>query len=136
MSNGEIKPPHQDVPALPQGQDTASEPECVIEFSGAPEEFGFHRQSASHEKARCWDRQELFLAVFRECGKVGKAAEAVGLTRWAVGKWNQRDVFGFRDRVNAAHADYCADKMEAIIYERLPNTRGNRGSDVLLMFNA
>ena len=88
------------------------------------------------EKARVWDRQELFLAAFRDKGRLGEAARSIGLTRWAVDKWMQGDVFGFRERVKAAHADYCEDKIEAMIDERLADPQGNRGSDVLLMFKA
>lgn len=122
-----------DQDSSPQVQDSACAPEWAIP-TGAPEEFGFHRQSASHEKARCWDRQELFLAAYRECGRIAKAAEAVGLTRWAVGKWNQNDVFGFRDRVKAAHADWCENVLEARIDNRLDHPEGNRGSDILAIF--
>ena len=57
------------------------------EPTGAPEEFGLQYANAPREKARCWDRQELFLEAYRRSGKVGKSAAAVGLTRWAHDNW-------------------------------------------------
>ncbi len=107
--------------------------EQVPEPIGAPEEFGLPYSSATPEKTRVWDRQELFLAQFRECGKIGKAAKSVGLTRWAVDKWQSLDVYGFNGRMKAAHADYC-ETIEQMIDDRLENPQGNRGSDPLLMF--
>ena len=77
------------------------------------------------------------MAVYREWGKIGKAANAVGLTRWGVDWWNKHDIFRFRERINAAHADYCETVIEVgLIDSRLANPQGNRGSDVLLMFKA
>ena len=132
MKNRADKTHHED--SQLQAQDTASEPEWAIEPSGAPEEFGFLYRSAPLEKARVWDRQEAFLVAYRDSGKIGKAAKAIELTRWAVDKWLQSDVFGFRERMKAAHVDYCEDKLEARMEARLANPEGNRGSDILLMF--
>ena len=89
---------------------------------GKPEEFGVDSsltangtpstKNYSVEKGRVWQRQEAFLGVYREGGKIGKAANAVGLTRWAVDWWNKHDIFRFRERINAAHADYCETVIE------------------------
>ena len=108
----------------------------TLEPTGKPEEFGFQYWSAPLEKSRVWDRQELVLAEYRGCGRVGKSARAVGLTRWAVDKWSQTDVFSWRERLKSAHADWCEDKIEGKIQSRLDDPEGNRGSDILLMFQA
>ena len=122
-----------------------SQPEAedwAIEPAGKPEEFGVDSslpangnpstKNYSVEKRRVWQRQEAFLAAYRQCGKIGKAAEAVGLTRWAVDWWNKKDVFQFRERINAAHLDHV-ERWEEQMDSRLENPEGNRGSDVLLM---
>ena len=57
----------------------------------------------------------------------------MGLTRWAVDKWQSLDVYGFNGRMKAAHADYC-EPIEQMIDDRLKTPQGNRGSDPLLMF--
>jgi hypothetical protein len=101
--------------------------------TGAPEEFGFPQASATHKKVQVWQRQEAFLAAYRKCGKIGKGAQAVGLTRWAVDWWLRHDVFDFNRRIEAAHADYC-ESLEQGMDNRLENPQGNRGSDILLMF--
>ncbi len=112
----------------------AEAPEWVLEPAGAADEFGLTLSSASPEKSRVWDRQEGFLAQYRECGKIGIAAKAVGLTRWAVDKWEQNDVYNFNQRIKAAHADYV-ESWEVKMHDRLDNPHGNIGSDPLFMFN-
>lgn len=104
-----------------------------IELTGSPEEFGVPPASTSLEKSRVWDRQELFLSAYRQTGKQGRAADSVGMNRSAVNKWQQGDVFSFRERIKAAHQDYC-ECLEQMMDDRLANPQGNRGSDVLLMF--
>ena len=48
-------------------QDSAAEAEWAIEPTGAPEEFGIPQFSRPVEK-RVWQRQEAYLAAYRECG--------------------------------------------------------------------
>jgi hypothetical protein len=69
----------------------------------------------------------MFLEAYRQCGRIGRGAKAVGLTRWAVAYWLKKDIFGFKERINMAHADYCEDKVEAVIDARLEDPQGNRG---------
>ena len=69
--------------------------------TGAPEEFGFPEKSTLQQR-QCWQNQERFLAAFRECCRIGDAAEAVGLTRWAVERWDAKDLYGFKKRKAAA----------------------------------
>ena len=108
----------------------------ALEPSGSPEEFGFRYDSATREKRHVWDRQEVFLAGIRESGRVFQAAALTGVTRWAHDKWMQGDVFGYRERYNGAHADWCGDKIEGMIDDRLADPQGNRGSDILLIAKA
>ena len=116
-------------PALVPADDWGLEP------SGRPEEFGL-TPDATTEKKRVWDRQEMFLAAYRSVGRIYKAANEVGMTRWAVIHWKRGDVFGFKDRLEVAHADWCEDKIEGLMDERLGDPQGNRGSDILLIAKA
>jgi hypothetical protein len=102
------------------------------ELEPTPQDWGFPENAGIQERA-CWHRQEAFLKAFRKCGKLGMAAEAVGLTRWAVERWQRTDVYGFIKRLELAHADYV-ESVEHIMDERLEHPTGNRGSDILLMF--
>ena len=117
---------------LPQPAGADGAPEWAVIPTGAAEEFGLPPDATLNQKA-VWHRQEMFLEAFRRCGKIGRAAEAVGLTRWAVIHWQRNDAFSFNRRLDAAHEDYC-EKWEAGMDERLENPQGNRGSDILYMF--
>jgi hypothetical protein len=54
--------------------------------------------------------------AYRRCGKIGKAAEAAGLTRWAVIHWERHDIFSFNRRLEVAHQDYC-ERWELVLAE-------------------
>ena len=128
------------------------EPPVDVQPTGAPDELAaltalvpvgpedsglsFTYESLTAEKARVWNHQEAFLADYRQHGQLGKAAKAIGMTRFVQDKWLINDQLGWRERIKAAHADYCEDKIESKIQERLDNPEGNRGSDILLMFQA
>ena len=118
---------------LPQQTGGADLPDWAYLPEGKPEEFGFPIDSHNHQKRQMWNCQEVFLAAYRKCGKVGMAAEAVGLTRWAVDYWMKNDIFCFHRRIEAAHEDYC-EYWEHGMDDRLENPQGNRGSDILYMF--
>ena len=132
----------QDKNLVPSQRGTEGLADWAVLPTGAPEEFGVDSslpangnpstKDYSVEKKRVWQRQEAFLAAYRQCGKVGKAAEAIGLTRWAVDWWNKKDIFQFRERINMAHLDHV-ERWEEQMDDRLENPQGNRGSDVLLM---
>lgn len=126
MSNKDNQARNEELPVSQQD----SEP------TGAPEEFGLQYETASIEKRRVWDCQEAFLATYRTCRRVDKSAEAIGLTRWAHDNWMRSDVFGYRARLKAAHADWREAHIEGEIDARIKDPQGNRGSDVLLMFAA
>ena len=93
-------------------------PEWALEPSGEPGEFGLP-QDVTHLKNQVWNRQELFLAAYRKCGKIGKAAIEAGMTRWAVDHWKRLDAFDFLQRLDAAHADYC-ETIEQMILDDAP----------------
>ena len=112
-----------------------AEQEWALEPVGDPEEFGLAKDSRPSKK-RIWNRQEVFLAAFAECGKPGVAATNSGISYWTHHHWEKRDIFGYRERLKVAHDAYCQTKIEQMIDDRLENPQGNRGSDVLLMFKA
>jgi hypothetical protein len=128
---------------LPEPAGTDGAAEWAAMPTGAPEEFGVDTPGPANgnpstknyavEKRRVWQRQEMFLAAYRKCGKIGKAAESVGLTRWGVQWWQKHDVLQFNQRLNMAHEDYC-EFLEQGMDERLADQKGNRGSDILYMF--
>jgi hypothetical protein len=70
-----------------------------------PQDWGLPENAGTDERA-CWYRQERFLDAFSQCGKIGTAAKAVGITRFAVQRWQRTDVYSFKKRLEAAHADY------------------------------
>ena len=128
-------------------QDNTLPPESLPHWAqmptGAPEEFGVDtagpangnpsRKNYTQEKRRVWQRQEMFLAAYRKCGKTGKAAEAAGLSRFTVIHWQKQDIFSFNERMTLAHADHV-EAWEEWMDNRLENPQGNRGSDILGMF--
>lgn len=96
-----------------------SQPDTEQEWlvpTGAPEEFGFPEKSTLQQR-QCWQNQERFLAAFRECCRIGEAAEAVGLTRWAVERWQRTDVYGFKKRMAIIEQEYV-EKLEAEVDRR------------------
>src|SRR5918992_383143 len=70
-----------------------------------PQDWGLPENAGTDERA-CWYRQERFLDAFSQCGKIGTAAKAVGITRFAVQRWQRTDVYSFKKRLEAAHTDY------------------------------
>jgi hypothetical protein len=109
---------------LPQQGGAEDVPEWEWIPTGAPEEFGLPPNATLLQKA-VWHRQEMFLEAYRRCGKINKAAVAVGLTRWAVIHWQRKDVFEFNRRIEAAHEDYCEDVIEQDIDDTLEDRKFN-----------
>jgi hypothetical protein len=97
-----------------------------------PQDWGFPANPARANQ-ECWDRQEAFLEAYRHTSRLTHAARAVGVSIYAVDKWLSRDVYSFKKRMDMAHREYC-DWVRGVIQERLVNPQGNRGSDILLMF--
>jgi hypothetical protein len=98
----------------------------------APQDYGFP-ESPTTQQRNCWLRQTHFLEAFAKLGRIGEAAEAVGITRWAVDQWQDKDLYSFRKRMEKAHQGYV-ESLEGMVDNRLNNPQGNRGSDILLMF--
>jgi hypothetical protein len=70
-----------------------------------PQDDGFP-DKASIAQRECWFRQEQFLEAFAKCGKIGKAAQATGMSRSCVERWQGADLYGFQKRMAAAHDSY------------------------------
>jgi hypothetical protein len=123
--------------------DSALEPQLdwVYMPAGAPEEYGVNTSGPANgnpatknyvvEKRRVWQRQEAFLEAYRKCGKIGKSAQAIGMTRWAVDYWLKKDIFGFKDRIDMAHQDYV-ESLEEDMDEVCADRKGNH--DILRIF--
>ncbi len=77
----------------PRQPDT--EQEWAIEPVGSPEEFGLAKDSRPSKK-RVWDRQEVFLAAFAECGKPVVAARNCGISYWTHVHWEKK-VLGIKN---------------------------------------
>jgi hypothetical protein len=99
-----------------------------------PQEFGFPDRP-TRANVECWTRQEAFLEAYRHTSRTSDAAKAIGVSIYAVNQWVSRDVYQFKKRLEMARLEYC-DSIRRIIHERLANPQGNRGSDILLMFEA
>jgi hypothetical protein len=99
-----------------------------------PQDWGFPA-NPTRANQECWDRQEAFLEAYRHTSRLTHAARAVGVSIYAVDKWLSRDVYSFKKRMDMAHREYC-DWVRGVIQERLVNPQGNRGSDILLMFES
>jgi hypothetical protein len=70
-----------------------------------PQYWGFPADPTTRD-LHMWDKQERFLAAYAKCGKIGVAAKAIGITRWAVDYWRSTDAYAFKKRLEAAHKDY------------------------------
>ena len=89
--------------------------------------------SLSLVQKRMSESQARFLAAYVESGTVAAASRAAGLSRKSSEYWADRDVLGFRDRFQRA-LEARRDVVEGWVYDRLQDPKGNRGSDLLLMF--
>ena len=117
------------------------QPDWAYMPAGAPEEYGVNTSGPANgnpatknyvvEKRRVWQRQEAFLEAYRKCGKIGKSAQAIGMTRWTVDYWLKKDIFGFKDRIDMAHQDYV-ESLEEDMDEVCADRKGNH--DILRIF--
>jgi hypothetical protein len=99
-----------------------------------PQDWGFP-DNPTRANIECWTRQEAFLEAYKLTSRSSHAAKAAGVGVHAVSRWVSRDVYQFKKRMELARQVY-ADSIRQIIHERLSNPQGNRGSDILLMFEA
>jgi hypothetical protein len=105
----------------------------AIEPVGAPDEFGLTKDSRPSQK-RVWDRQEVFLAAFAQCGKPVVAARRCGISYWTHCHWEKHDVFGYWERLKVAHDMYCQGVIEQDIDDTLEDKKFNH--DILRIFRA
>jgi hypothetical protein len=101
-------------------------------FTPTPQDWGLPAKPTVAQQ-QCWDHQELFLKAYARCDRISEAAKAVGITPWAVERWQRLDLYGIRKRMELAHREYV-EAWEQAMDARLENPTGNRGSDVLMMF--
>jgi hypothetical protein len=99
-----------------------------------PQSYGFPEHPTRWNQ-QCWDRQEAFLAAYRHTSRITHAAKASGIPVHTVHSWIGNDPYSFKKRMELARLEYC-DSVRQIIHDRLADPQGNRGSDILLMFEA
>jgi hypothetical protein len=93
-----------------------------------PQEYGFP-DHPTDSNLRVWQRQEAFLSAFARCGKIGRAAQAVGISRACVERWQSLNIYGFKKRMREAHLDYVElleedmDEFIAVIKHNTQITR-------------
>jgi len=85
-------------------------------------------------KRHQFESQERFLKHYASVGNASQACELAGVARQTMYDWQTNDSQGFRDRWDQSRGAY-ADSLERLVHERLIDPSGNRGSDILLMFN-
>ena len=82
----------------------------------------------------CIARQEAVLASYAKVGTLKASCEAIDRTYEMADMWVKRDVHHFNRRLAWAREQYAAS-LETLMHERLHDPKGNRGSDILLMFD-
>lgn len=92
------------------------EPAELVITTGEREEFGFP-ENPSLQQTQCWANQERVLAAIKKTGTMSLAAEAAGLTVYAVDRWVAIDLYGFKKRREAALRVYD-DMLDAEIDRR------------------
>jgi hypothetical protein len=61
---------------------------------------------------RIWETQERFLRNFARSGKFVRSADATGISKQCIYKWEKADKFSFNKRMEIAHQEYV-ERMEA-----------------------
>ena len=81
-------------------------------------------------------RQEIFLNVYKECGSITKACNAIGLNADTVTNWKKRDSNGFLPRFENASIEFA----ESLQYMSLDRVNQHNPSDnptlLIAMLNA
>ena len=106
-----------------------------VDPTGLPSEFGLPSYSTAVQK-NCYERQEIWLQTYAALGKRHQTCRDTGISIWAVQKWQQQDRYGFNQRLQNAHSQYVEQWVSDVIHARIRNPQGNRGSDILVMFEA
>ena len=79
-------------------------------------------------------RQDLVLESYANVGTLKASCEAIDRTYEMADRWVRLDIHHFKRRLAVAREQYTAS-LEVLMHNRLTDPTGNRGSDVLLMFN-
>jgi hypothetical protein len=69
-----------------------------LTFIPAPQYWGVPENPSWRDK-RIWETQELFLRIFARSGKFVRSADATGISKQCVYKWERADKFGFNARL-------------------------------------
>ena len=84
--------------------------------TGGPEDFGFPA-NPTMQQTQCWKNQERALDAIQRTGTMHSAAIAAGLTVWALDRWVNADLYGFKKRREMALQVYD-DMLDAEIDRR------------------
>ena len=109
--------------------------EPLIEEIGVLEAISVASGSLSLSEQHTWDAQQTFLGFMASYGVIQKSCQLSGVNRESVRRWRNDDVLGFADRFAVAREAY-GESLETMVHDRLAEPQGNRGSDILLMFQA
>jgi hypothetical protein len=82
---------------------------------------------------RIHDMQDRFLVAYGERGTITGACAVIGLHRDSIHRWRNEDRLGFKLRFKGAQ-EVFRESLERIMFDRLGDPGGNRGSDILLIF--
>ena len=77
--------------------------------------------------------QDRFLVAYGERGTITGACAVIGLHRDSIHRWRNEDRLGFKLRFKVAE-EVFRESLERIMFDRLGDPSGNRGSDILLIF--
>ena len=106
-------------------------PEAISDWPSFWEQY---MASRTPLELSCIARQELVLESYAKVGALKASCEAIDRTYEMADMWVTRDVHYFRRRLAVAREQYTAG-LELLMHDRLHEPQGNRGSDVLLMFD-
>ena len=81
---------------------------------------------------RTWDAQESFLASYALAGTIVTASKVAHVSRQAVYNWISGNVLEFKRRFEVSKYAF-REGLERIMFDRLGDPSGNRGSDILLI---
>ena len=94
----------------------------------------FESDISDSEKEAIHERQERFLVAYAEQGTITNAATLANVHRDTVHAWRNEDRYSFRRRFENAQHVFREVKLERVMFDRISEPAGNRGSDILLIF--
>ena len=105
----------------------------ATEPQATPDTYGIDWSMLGHGEKETWTNQQRFLEAYAVAGTIRSASPVAQVGRETVRLWQKGDVFSFRARFEAAQEKH-ADHLEDIMFSRIEDPQGNRGSDVLVIF--